>query len=282
MLLVVHKPTNTVPMLLHACGSNGGQESQVFTALRQKMDSRPPLTTDLSWVKELTILTWSNREWPTSLELAMDRNGLGGRYTVLGRQCVPWDWVKVKVSETAAYLRTVQTEYVLAMDAPDVIMLQPPEAILKAFKSIFPVDRMVFNAETHVWPTWLAANHDNKVADKFFAGTFRFLNGGVWISRTETAVKVLTAAEKVYPYLLQRMRQYFKTEEALVTEASGAANDDQGLIRVLWMQSLPEAELIHLDYQCQLALCVTRVPIHDLAILEMQPYTRRNTRGERT
>ena len=180
---------------------------------------------------ELTILTWSTRPEKSVLERCLDR--LGVTYQTLGKRLPEWR-NDMKLYLNAEALARVQSEYVMALDADDILIVSGPRQILADFQS-FNCD-IVFSTEKNNWPdVAFLAEFEASIA----ATAYRYLNSGAWIGRTAAC------------------RRFF--EDCLATDTgdiiaghpgrAAVFRDDQGVTRKMFRKYYPAAKL---DDRCLL------------------------------
>jgi hypothetical protein len=213
---------NTTPTVVHDNGYSSDAVQAFFEGLC--IEALPRLKSSQSPVRDITFLTWRN--YPVAGSFEQSLSSLGYSCTVLGQEIKRWSHIaKIELNRTA--LAKVDTEYVMACDAHDVIMLDDPSVVLDHFKSM-PLCEMLFNAEKNHWPRGLPTKaFEESVAEKPFC----YLNAGVWIARTAFA-KALA-------------------EEAAVTMPPPGWDggwDDQGVYKLLYQKHYPA---IRIDDRCR-------------------------------
>jgi hypothetical protein len=179
---------------------------------------------------ELTILTWNNRPAKSLLERCLDARRVP--YVILGREVVDWQPL-VKPSLTAEALRRVESDYVLAVDADDVLIVSCPRTILETFRS-FQCE-MLFSAEKNSYPKVPSLTEfERSIAET----KYRHLNSGAWIGKTEAC------------------RRFFddcanedNSDILAAHPAKHIVRDDQGVTRKTFRRHYPAAVL---DYHCRI------------------------------
>jgi hypothetical protein len=197
---------------------------------------------------ELTILTWNNRPTKSLLERCLDRRGVP--YQVLGKHVSEFR-PHVKLYLNADALDRVQSEYVMALDADDLLVVSSPRDILATFKR-FECD-ILFSSERNSYPKVpFLVEFEKSIAES----DYRHLNSGAWIGKTQTC------------------RQFFRdccrednSDILAAHPAKHVLRDDQGLTRKTFRKYHPGARL---DYQCQIFQSLFKVPTDGEVMIRAQ------------
>ncbi len=134
--------TKTHPVILHAPG--GGPTEPLKGSHPKHQTQHPTWQTLLKhWQKspapepgpdlsrELTVITWNTSQNKSILELSLEK--LGVPCKVLGRGHRNWS-NSLKLEIAIKFLTTVNTPYVLALDAYDVLVIDHPVKALEHFR----------------------------------------------------------------------------------------------------------------------------------------------------
>ena len=174
----------------------------------------------------LTVVTCNNgHEALGLLERSLDR--LGVPYLVGGEGFSDWRNSRDKPKALSEVLHRVTTAYTLYADSRDAILVGDPGVLVNRFQA-FGCE-LVFGADCMTWPPDPAFRRfEDSIAPS--DTVFRYLNGGVWIGRT------------------QFCREFFETAERTAPLAS-APDSEQGILRRLLPRFYPR---VRLDYHCEM------------------------------
>ncbi|HEY6139357.1 MAG TPA: hypothetical protein VI670_16465 [Thermoanaerobaculia bacterium] len=175
---------------------------------------------------DLTVLTCNNgHDSMGLLERSLDR--LGVPYVVTGQGIDPWVNARDKPRSILQAAWTVRTTYLLYADSRDAIVLDDPRIALERFRTQFRCD-LVFGADRINWPPLERFREFEDAVAGEAAQDFRYLNGGVWIGRTEFCREFFADAAATPPL-----------PEMEVAE--------QGILKQLFPKYYPKVQL---DYGC--------------------------------
>ena len=247
-MLVRNLITGSTPAVLHR---NGDSPEWQFLWGQVVADffSEPPRRSEAC--PELTVLTWTNRSAKTLLEQCLDRWGI--QRLTLGRGLPEWR-NDMKLFLNVEALDRIDSEYVMALDADDVLMVADLHHILATFRA-FGCD-LVFNAEKNNYPQapFLAA-FEESIAESAYC----HLNSGAWIGKTD------------------RCRRFFRDclheDNGDIVAADTTApvfRDDQGVARKVFQRYHPA---VRLDYHCQIFQSLNRVATSGEVLIEHQTDT---------
>jgi len=215
---------NTKPAVIHAHGShrhipNWQPIREAFFASRQ-LNFGP--------CNDLTIITCNNGHEAMGIaEKSMEH--LGIPYKVFGQGVENWINSRDKPRVLFEALKTIETEYVLYVDSRDAIIIANPQIILKRFKSAFDCD-LLFSGDRINWPNDKDFLEFEKSVNSVPNSDFCFLNGGLWMGRTNFCTGFF--------------------EEACNTEpVPSAADSEQGILKKLFPKYHPRVQL---DYRCEI------------------------------
>lgn len=182
--------------------------------------------------KNVTLVTWNNRTTRSVAEIYAEHCGL--ELNVLGKGISSWQNL-MKIRLTQDFLKSVKTEYMLAIDGSDTVILGDVNRCVEALETA-GCDAL-FSSETACYPN--AAKLRNK-QDQLAPteSPFKYLNSGVAIFRSEAAIDLFRQASETAP---QR-----------------STHSDQSV----WQQLLCKGAPICLDYYCHIFQTVNR---HDRA-----------------
>ena len=232
---VTNLVTGTTPGVIHRNGNPPEWQTQWQQAVARFFEETPE---SAGPTPELTVLTWNSRPTKSLLERCLDR--WGASYLTLGKQLPKWR-PDMKVYLNAEALAQVTSEYVMALDADDVLMVSEPRHILVAFRA-FECD-IVFGAEKNNWPpVRFLADFEEAIAESAYC----YLNSGAWIGKTDAC------------------RRFFRDclneddGDLLAAHLTRAVfRDDQGRTRKTFRRYHPAARL---DYHCRIFQSLREVP----------------------
>ena len=188
---------------------------------------------------ELTVFTWSNRPVKTLLERCLEHWGVP--YVTLGQHIPKWR-PDMKVFLNADALTRVDSEYVLGLDADDVLLVAPPQQIIADFQT-FGCE-IVFSGEKNSFPrVAYIEQFERSIAESVYC----HLNSGAWIGRTAT--------------LRRFFRDCLNEDYGDIVAAHPIGHvlcDDQGVTRKTFRRYHPTAQI---DYQCRLFQSLYDVPL---------------------
>jgi hypothetical protein len=226
-MLVRNLITGSTPPILHRNGDPAEWRERWPQIVADFFDeSQQPCDASV----DLTVLTWNNRQTKTLLERCLDRWSVP--YVVLGEDLPKWR-PDMKVYLNAEALASVRTEYVLALDADDVLVVSPLEDVVAAFQA-FECD-IVFSGEKNSYPEVpYIEEFERSIADSLYC----HLNSGAWIGKT-------TACLRFFRDCLEEHRH-----DLLAAQPSlHVLRDDQGVTRKTFRRYYPATKL---DYHCRL------------------------------
>jgi hypothetical protein len=245
-MLVTNLITGTTPRVVHRNGNPPAWQARweriVADFFQETHEPCGPCP-------ELTILTWNNRRTKSVLERCLDRWGVP--HVTLGRNLPEWrNDMKVYLNATA--LREVKSEYVMALDSDDILVVAPVHTILSEFQS-FGCD-ILFNTEKNSCPDVPALTQfERSIAESPYC----YLNSGAWIGKTETCRRFF------HDVLHEHNRDIVAAQPA-----PHMFRDDQGLTRKTFRRYHPAARL---DYRCQIFQCLYDVALEGEVLLAAQP-----------
>jgi hypothetical protein len=222
--MLVNLQFNTNPLVVHAPGPL--RHKPHWQEVRDTFFSSPPLR--IGTVEGLTIVTWNNgHEAMGVLEKSLDH--LGVPYVVKGAGVSDWINSKHKPPLTCEALNEAKTKYVMGLDSRDAMVLGDPRLIVQRFEENFSCD-MVFGADIVNWPNLPRFKSYEESLPGAQDSAFKYLNGGMWIGKTEFCREFFAAATQ--------------------TEAVAEAPDsEQGILKQLFQVYYPRVQL---DYRCQI------------------------------
>ena len=238
-----------LPGIIHANGP--AKESRVWTEVVDRYFTEPEEKQKTTCPNELSILTWSDQpENETILQKNFQRMGLEDKLNVL-----PLDsqnkWMG-KITQTLETLRNLPNQYVMGLDAFDVLILGRGtiNETLDRFKAA-PCKAM-YGAEITSWPASNGKGLKNqegelyemlKYTENLEKASYGWLNdysfihlcSGTWIGEKDFLIQLYEYAANLIP-------------EGNETEDEGFFGGDQGFLRVAAAAHFPE---IILDYKCE-------------------------------
>lgn len=248
------KPSEDIetPLVFHANGGfrlpliNKGPVyadviEQCFFQKKKKQFSSP---------KNLDILLCHNYPEAPLAERCLNHLGIAG-YHVLGREISTFrNFYKIPL--VLDYLKKHSTaDYILHLDARDVLLIENPEIIVDRFITKFSCD-ILFNAEkgSHPGIFFDIAPEDQakiRAIEQFekstYTGPFFHLNSGCFIGHRAAIIEMLEEAVSQEGFLVS------------------FPNDDQGIIRDIHRRWYPR---IQIDHQCQIFQCLYLMKMDEL------------------
>ena len=190
----------------------------------------------------LDILLCHNYPEAPLAERCLNHLGMAG-YQVLGREISIFrNFYKIPL--VLDYVKTRSTaDYILHLDARDVLLIDNPEIILNRFIGQFSCD-ILFNAEKGSHPSifsGIAPEDQTKIRaiEQFeqstYMGPFFHLNSGCYIGRRAAVIEMLEGAVSEEGFLVS------------------SPDDDQGIIRDIHRRWYPR---IQIDHQCRIFQCL--------------------------
>jgi hypothetical protein len=235
-MIVRNLLTQTTPAVLHCNGNPPewrphwpGIVDAFFAEAHQPCDPVP----------DLTVMTWNSRPDKSLLERCLDARNIP--HLVLGKQVTRWR-PYVKLFLNAEALARVETEYVMAMDASDVLMVGCPGDVLAAFKAM-GCD-LLFSSERNSYPK---APFLYEFEKSIGEGPYRHLNSGAWIGRTEACRR-----------FFEECAREDNSDILAAHPAKHVVADDQGVTRKTFRRLHP---LARLDYHCEIFQSMFKVPV---------------------
>jgi radical SAM superfamily enzyme YgiQ (UPF0313 family) len=242
-IFVRNRLTGTCPAIIHA---NGCKASPLWLNLLDIVRRGGRTTGRIP--KDLTVLTWNTKPEMSALELSLQNMNAIDRVFVLGCGLEKWD--RHQISLTLGYLDKVTTPYIMGCDAFDAVVIQNPEQILDIFLHCFGTSRLVYAAETNFWPDWYNASvkqAEDDTAKRAGAVRWKYLNSGNFIGETEY------------------IKWFYQQAWDQIGKENGAANDEQGLVKLAWMGGRDNE--VSLDYNCQMFQCLFGMSGEELDIV---------------
>ena len=140
------KESGAVPSIIHANGPSKFED--YWDKAVSLFFSEPPIQGQVD--KDLTVMTWSIPDERTLLENCFERYNIEDKLIVIPMKR-PFDFLD-KIRNMYKYLKTVNTKYVMALDATDVMTFghDACDEALQRFKN--KNVKAVFSAEIPQWP----------------------------------------------------------------------------------------------------------------------------------
>ncbi|HVR95029.1 MAG TPA: hypothetical protein VMW27_00335 [Thermoanaerobaculia bacterium] len=222
MSFITNRTFGTRPVVFHAQGPE--VLHPLWPEVCDRFFALPPRR--IGPIPDLTILTWNNGHPGMGiLERSLDH--LGIPYVVTGRGVEEWVNARDKPRLTRDALRTIETPYVLGIDSGDAILVDDPAHLVGWLETRFRCD-LVFGADRINFPNLKSYKEFEDKLPGAAASEFRYLNGGVWIGRTEFCREFFAEACETPP-----------------DEVRPAA--EQGILKKLFQRHVPRVQL---DYTC--------------------------------
>lgn len=172
----------TKPIFIH---NPGRKITPVWNSLFEKIKILP--ITD-NTLKNCLILTWNTTEKKSPLEISLDK--FNCQYQTLGKGIKNW-LNPMKMGLACEALENTDSEYVIGLDAFDVLCITEPSEIIDRFKEFNC--KMLFNAGSVWFPS---IREDFKLFEESIAGSnsFPYINAGMWIGYTKFVKEFLKTA----------------------------------------------------------------------------------------
>jgi len=215
--MIENVATNTYPIVFHAPGS--ARKKLTWRGIRRYTQERIQHINPYAAipVPSYAIISWSNRKkGETCLEQSLENWGItpstlpkkgakqtGNRFYVLRKRVKDWVNREHKVALTKSILEKLDVQYVIGLDAFDVVLAAHPDEIVRRFVAWPYISQdgscpqMLFNASVVRFPqdeTMLKACDE---MERHIVETRRHLNAGVWIASKEYAVDFWNAVDAV-------------------------------------------------------------------------------------
>lgn len=192
----------------------------------------------------LTIITWNsnksngnNDKQLGTFEISLQKWGVP--YTVLGAHYGA-TWVNInKIKETLLFLDNCETEYILAADSSDVLLVGDINIAFQYYLS--SSHKMLFSAEANNWPAGFLKHYQDTKA----CGIFRYLNSGIWIGAA-------TYIREVLEFCLKLNIEQLVRDNGL---AVSLVNSDQIRYKVAY-KDMPH---IGIDHECRIFQTISRI-----------------------
>jgi hypothetical protein len=222
--VVVNLVFDTRPLVVHAPGLVG--KNFLWQAVKAEFFMSEKRS--YGGADDLTIITWNNSRKPGILQQCLDH--LGIPHLVLGQGIHGWkNLYKIRLTQEA--LETIDTGYVMGIDAADALVLGHPLNILERFRAEFSC-KLLIGAESHCFPEIAELR---RYEDSLPGATspWRYLNSGMWIGEAEFCRRFFAVAAETEPWSGD---ERFK-------------RSDQGVLKKVLRRFYPD---VLLDYECRL------------------------------
>lgn len=214
MALVRNTRTGKHPIVLHATGRNG--RSGAWALLCQEVMRLHAASPPQEWhnYSAYELFTWSTFE-PGQTCLERCCKAMGVPLTVR-RAPEPGVWRNItKIPLTVEFLQRCKADYVIGLDALDVLLLDHPSDIVFRFQTQFEPQgtRLLFNAAMMPWPRRTGLPSDACMGFELqkFDERDRHLNAGAWVGRRDYALEfwqgVLDMIEHDWPHEVRNSEQ---------------------------------------------------------------------------
>jgi hypothetical protein len=187
MPFLTNRLFGTTPVVVHAQGPD--YVHPLWPEVRDRFFALPPRR--FGAVPDLTILTWNNGN-PAMGVLERSLDHLGIPCLVTGHGIDPWVNSRDKPRLTRDALDSIATRYVLGVDSGDAIVVGALDGLPALFEA-FGGD-LVFGADKINYPNLKEFREYEDALPGAQTSEFRYLNGGVWIGRTEFCREFFAAA----------------------------------------------------------------------------------------
>ncbi len=223
--------TRTYPIVIHNPFEFPDWQEIISVAM-----GAPPAKAD----HRLTIMTFNNQAEKNLLQQNLEKMGVTP--LVLGGTVKTWSNL-CKIELTYSALKTISSPYVMGCDGRDVCFLKSPSHVLERF--IETRKAMLFNATYVNWPPF--ESYKTKEKDLHPDDCFCFLNGGVWIARTDRAREFFQDVEtlRLDKALLSKIEAFI--DKKPLSHKNLIRNSEQSVIRPVYHRCFPDVDI---DAQC--------------------------------
>lgn len=238
MPFMTNRLFGTHPVVVHAQGPEFLHP--LWPEVRDRCFEQPRRT--IGPIEGLTILTWNNGHRDMGvLERSLDH--LGIPYVVTGQGVDDWVNSRDKPRLTRDALATIDTPFVMGVDSGDAVVVDDPSHLVRWLDERFACD-LVFSADKINWPNMKVFKEFEDTLPGAESSDYRYLNGGVWIGRTEFC------------------RRFF-TEACETPLTPIRPESEQGILKQLFPRHHPRVKL---DYTCSMFQNIgfTIKPVFDL------------------
>ena len=232
------KETNTNPIIIHANGKSkktmsGQIGNEIYSStdiiegntwpdmVYSFLENQKPIS--LEEDLDVTIVTWKGGKY-LNKETILERCLRYYDFPLLTLEWPEgksfWEGSKYKVFNTLKAINdgTINTKYVMWFDTSDVLLLRHPKVILESYQELFSDYGLVFNAERNNYPSYerVATTQTMKGVtstpelikewkdvrdedDLNEISSFKYMNSGALVGKTETLKRFLDIAANVDP-----------------------------------------------------------------------------------
>jgi len=199
--------TNSEPIVYHAPGKT--RRLQLWGELcRTKFES------EAVEVPSYDVITWSTDHQKSVVEKSCE--SLGASITVLKKDQESWSNID-KVFMTIDFARQSTAEYIIGLDAFDVVLTEHPSHIVERFAD-FNCE-LLFNASNGTWPKRCKPLIECDRFEAKFKTKYQHLNAGCWIGKREYVIEFFEKVAKVEREIIFSTR-YRGTEQTSVKLAA--------------------------------------------------------------
>jgi hypothetical protein len=242
-MMFKNKFFNTSPYVLHNPTPHPLWESLVqefFKTQKRKLK-----------LKDLTIITWNNKDFKSLFEMSLDHLGL--ECIVLGKGITSWKNT-LKITLARDILPKINTPFVMGVDAFDAIMLDDPSESIQIL-DFYKAD-MVFNATCG---TAYSSKKLRDFCDKEFAESpMRHPNAGAWIAKTGFCQEFFNKlADVTVDELFKFMDEEEFPEEPCPRPEEWCVKSEQLRVKYLFERAYPQ---VTVDYQCRVFQVLNSAP----------------------
>jgi len=208
--MIRNTETNTAPIVFHAPGTQ--RKKLTWRSMRRHSFERIEHTNQHSSipVPSYAIITWSNKPagetcleqslagWgikPTSLPKKGVAPSTNPIFIVLRKKVKNWVNRKHKIDLTVEALKKLGVQYVIGLDAFDVVLTDHPDEIVRRFiawpylnPTTDGLPKVLFNASVVRWPQDEAMLKSCDEMERHIVEKRRHLNAGAWIASREYAL----------------------------------------------------------------------------------------------
>ena len=215
---------DTTPLVVHAHGYHTFKP--YWEPIKTAFFATPPRR--IGPTPDLTVITWNNGAAGMGI-LERSLAHLGVPVTVLGQDIPVWNNAVHKPQLTAAALPQIATEFVLGIDSRDALLLGDPGELVARFVDEYDC-QLLFAADLVNWPTLARFDAFESSLPPAQGNRFRYVNGGMWIGRTDYCRRFFAQATRVPPCPEQ-------------------LDSEQGILKQMYPDHFPD---VYLDYRCSL------------------------------
>jgi len=261
------------PVIYH--GNGVSKKEEIFTALELMMKNGQDWQESHPQDEDITVLTWSIPTEETILQDSFKKMGIEDSLNIIPIE-KPFNWLD-KIKKTMEFLDTVDTKYVMGLDATDIIVSTDEQGrgklwsnIIESFEGFYNA-KLLWNAEKNNWPSsdgrgtsieedgmngYLMSalketeTFEERIYADFLNATYFRLNSGAFIGETEYTKLFY---DKLWNDYVESVYDKGFDESFF--------GGDQGFVRIMQKDCFPDMVL---DYKCKIFHTFSNVRMEDI------------------